>query len=331
MQRILTLRAVFAASFVALVFASASFGAGERPTTLQFTRLPARAVAGQSVSVGVASGKANAQCALAVKYANGALQSGLGRKVAVDGQLSWTWTIPVATQASTAHLNVACGTKKISGKMLVVGGLSPAKLSVVSDGYTAKPASFGNGSDVSFGVIIKNSSTTTDATGVNVTVNFVLADDHLLGTKSESIPMIPAGSTYNLGDNMSFPGSAPIARLEIVMQVGGTQPHSGHPPALDNIVIEPDVNNPGWLGDVAGEVINNDPTRTLSSVQFSAVILDGSGNVIGGANGSSYGTIPAGTRVVFKLTSGGIGDIPTINASSVLVTATPTWQQSTGK
>jgi hypothetical protein len=200
----------------------------------------------------------------------------------------------------------------------------------VKNGFTAKPASYGSGNDVTFGVIIKNSSTTADAMSVNVTVNFVLADDHLLGTKTESVPEIPAGSTYNLGDNLSFPGAAPISRLEIVMQVGSTRPHSGHPPALDNIVIEPGTFDQSFTGDVAGEVINNDPAKVMTNVQYSGVILDGDGNVIGGVNGSNYSPVPAGTRVVFKLTGGGIGDIPMTNAASVLLTATPTWQSTTG-
>jgi hypothetical protein len=324
------LRAALAASAVALACASTSAGAGERPAALEFTQLPKRAIAGQSVTVTVASGKANAKCALAVKYANGVPQSGLGSKIAVDGQLSWSWTIPTTAQAATAHVNVACGAKKISGRLLVVGSLAPARLSVVNDGFSVKPASYGSGNDVNFGVIIKNSSTTTDALNVTVNVNFVLADDHLLGTKTESISEIPAGQTYDLGDDLSFPGAAPIARLELVMQVGSTQPHTGHALALDNVVIEPNTTNSAWVNDIAGEVINNDPVKGLQSVTYSAVILDGAGNVIGGANGSSYGSIPAGTRVVFKLTSGGVGDVAMSQAASVLVTATPAWQTTGG-
>lgn len=315
-----------------LVHAPVSFEAGERPTAaLQFTQLPSRALAGEAVTVAVGRAGAGARCALAVTYANGAGQLGLAPRTAIGGAASWSWTIPDSTQAAVAKLAVACGSKRISGKLLVVGSLSPPRLSVVKDGFSTRPAAFGGGTDVSYGVIIKNSSLTTDAQNVSVIVNFVLANDHLLGTNTDMISLIPAGSTYNLGDHLAFPGAAPVVRLEIVMQVGSTAPHTGHPPALDNVVIEPSTTttDAGWVGDVAGEVINNDPTKVLESVQYSAVILDAAGNVLGGGNGSSFGTsLPPGTRVVFKLTGGGFSDIPVTEAATVLVSATPTWQQT---
>src|SRR5581483_7751196 len=124
--------------------------------------------------------------------------------------------------------------------------------------------------------------------------------------------------------------AAPIARLEIVMQVGGHAKHAGHPPALDNVVIEPSLYDQGWVGDVAGEVINNDASASLQSVQYSAVILDAAGNVVGGGNGTSYGALPPGTRMVFKLTGGGFRDVSMGKAASVLVTATPTWKHVGG-
>jgi hypothetical protein len=40
------------------------------------------------------------------------------------------------------------------------------------------------------------------------------------------------------------------------------------------------------------------------------VIFDAAGNVVGGGNGYSFGSLPPGTRVVFKLTGGGFSDIP---------------------
>ena len=305
--------------------AAPSFEAGSHPATLQFSPLPARAVAGQLVTVGVARAKAGARCTLAVRYAN-AQQPGLAPAIALGGRATWSWTIPDSTQAAWAKLTAACGTKLVSTRLLVVGALSPPKMSVVKDGFSVRAASFGPGTEVSYGVIIRNTSSTIDAQNVSVNVNFVLADNRLLGSASTTVPAIPAGSTYDLGNVMSFPAAAPIARLEVVMHVSSTAPHTGHAPGLENVVIEPSLTDPGWVGDVAGEVINNDPRKILQNVQFSAVILDAAGNVIGGGNGTSYGVLPPGTRLVFKLTGGGFRDIPVPQASSALVSATPTWQ-----
>jgi hypothetical protein len=92
------------------------------------------------------------------------------------------------------------------------------------------------------------------------------------------------------------------------------------------VAIEPSLYDPGWVGDVAGELINNDAQMALQSTSFSAVVLDSTGNVVGGGNGYTYGTLPPGTRMVFKLTGGGFNDIPLDKAASVMVTTTPTWK-----
>src|SRR5262249_17309054 len=142
-----------------------------------------------------------------------------------------------------------------------------------------------------------------------------------------NIALIPAGTSYALGNNLGFPGAAPIARLEIVIQVGASNRHVGHPPALANVVIEPSTYDDGWVGDVAGELINNDSHLTLQSAQSSAVTRDDAGTVLGGGSGSSYGSpLPPGTREIFKLSNGGFKDIPSEKAASAMVSAIPTWQ-----
>ena len=267
-----------------------------------------------------------ALCSLAVDYARSGSEPGISPAVAVGGRATWSWTIPDSTPADFAKLNVACaGSKRISSKLLVVGSLLPPRLTVVKDGFSTRASTTGSTS-VSYGVLVRNQSSTTDALNVNVLVNFELADGRLLGSNSTNVPLIAAGSTYALGTAFTFPAAAPIARLEIVMQVGKSAKHTGHPPALDNIVIEPGQFDQSWVGDVAGEVTNDDPTLTLQSTSFSAVILDGAGNVVGGGSGSSFGSLPPGTRMVFKLTGGGFNDIPTDKAASVIVSAIPTWQ-----
>jgi hypothetical protein len=284
-------------------------------------------VAGEPVTIAVSRARPGALCSVAVSYAPKGAQTGLAPAVAVGGRAKWSWSIPDSIQANFAKLSVSCaGSKRISSRLLVVGSLTPPRLSVEKDGFSTRASSLG-GTDVSYGILIHNQSRNADALNVNVLVNFVLANDHLLGSNSTTVPLIPAGSTYALGNSFTFPAAAPIARLEIVMQVGSTQRHTGHPPAIDNIVIEPSLLDQGWVGDVAGEVINNDPSLTLENTSFSAVILDAAGNVLGGGNGSTFGSLPPGTRMVFKLTNGGFRDISTDKASSVLVSASPTWQR----
>jgi hypothetical protein len=215
-------------------------------------------------------------------------------------------------------------------KLLVVGSLIPPKMSVVKDGFSVRVKTGGR-ADVSYGVLIQNHSPNADALDVNVLVNFVLADNHLIGSASNRVSLIEAGSTYALGNNLAFPGAAPVARLEIVISVGHSSRHVNHAPAVDNITIEPATSpaDIGYVGDVAGELINNDSHLTLSGASYSAVIFDAAGNILGGGNGSSYGSpLPPGTREVFKLLRG-FTDIPFEKAASATVSAIPSWQTGT--
>ena len=322
-------RAVLTLAGIALIGLTLGVGgvaAGSR-TGLTFTKLPSRAVAGRTVTIGVAVTRGNPLCSLSVRYANGAAQQGLRPAPASAGRASWSWTIPDSAQAGVARLSVSCGASgRISGGLLVVGSLIPPRISIEKRGFSVRAHSYG-GSDVSYGVILQNHSPNADALNVNVLVNFVMADNNLIGSTSSNIPIIPAGSTYALGNNLGFPGAAPVDRLEIVIQVGGREKHTGgHQPALANVAIEPSLYDPGWVGDVAGELINDDSRMTLQSTQFSAVIFDAAGNVVGGGNGYSFGSLPPGTRVVFKLTGGGFSDVPLGKAVSVMVSTIPTWK-----
>jgi hypothetical protein len=315
-----------------LTLAPSSLEAGAPASApFHFSKLPTRALAGQAVTVAVARAHPNSQCSLAVNYGTTTSQPGLAPAKAVNGGATWTWKIPADVQADRAQLTAHCtGSKQITAKLLVVGSLIPPRMTVVKDGFSVR-VKRGGKADVSYGVLIQNSSPNADALDVNVLVNFVLADNHLIGSSSNRIPVIAAGSTYALGNNLAFPGAAPVARLEIVIQVGRSSRHVGHAPALDNIVVEPSTSptDMGYVGDVAGELINNDPHLMLVSARYSAVVFDSAGNVIGGGNGSSYGSpLPPGTREVFKLKNG-FTDIPFEQAASAVVSAIPTWQTGT--
>jgi hypothetical protein len=320
-------RVALSSAVAACILTLGSAGVGTAaPTGLRFASLPSRAVAGESVTVSVAGARPGASCSLQVSY-GGSTQTGLGTKRIVGGRATWSWTIPDTVQANVARLTSSCaGKPKLTGRLLVVGSLVPPRLSVEKSGFSVRTLTLG-GSDASFGVIIRNHSPNADALSVNVLVNFVLANDHLLGSTRVSIPVIAANSSYALGGNLGFPGAAPVTRLEIVMQVGGTQESKKHGVGLDNVVIEPSNLDAGWVGDVAGELVNTDPKLTLSDAQLSAVVFDAAGNILGGGTGQSLGSLPPGTRVVFKLLGSGFSDIPSDKAASAMVTAVPTWQQ----
>jgi hypothetical protein len=216
----------------------------------------------------------------------------------------------------------------VTRKLVIVGRLVAPKIVVQQTGFSIRPGP-GAGSRLSYGLMLHNASPSTDATKVTVQTNFVLADDHLLGTDTRTVPAIGAGDDYALGNTVSFPGAAPIVRLEVVVQTGGFARHSLHLPTLANIHLVPNQFDPSWLGSVEGELQNTDPALTLQMSTLSGVVFDASGNILGGGNGFEIGILPPGAREFLKF-GNGLDVIPMAKASQVKVSVSPTWQQASG-
>jgi len=134
-----------AAVLAVLTLAPSSLEAGAPAASpLHFSRLPGRAVAGESVTVAVAHARAGATCSLDVGYGKKSTQGGLTSRPAVNGTATWTWTIPATVEADRASLVAGCtGSKRITTKLLVVGSLIPPRMSVLKDGFSVPRAPVG--------------------------------------------------------------------------------------------------------------------------------------------------------------------------------------------
>ena len=115
--------------------------------------------------------------------------------------------------------------------------------------------------------------------------NFVLANDFLLGTDVQHLDGIAAGGDFALGNTVSFPGLAPIVRLETVITVGSFVAPVIVFPTLANIHLMPQMFDAKWLGTVEGELQNTNPTLTLLTTSCSAVVFDSAGTILGGGSG----------------------------------------------
>jgi hypothetical protein len=202
------------------------------------------------------------------------------------------------------------------------------KITVLKQGFTTRAMPFA-GTRLSYGVILHNDAPSKDAINLSVQVNFVMADNHLLGTDSQHIDGIAAGADYALGRVVSFPAAAPIARLEVVIQVEKYLPASLHNPVLANMHMLPGLSDPTWLGTVEGELQNTDASLTLQSASLSAVVFDADGNVLGGGSGFAFQTLPPGARQFIQL-SNGFETIPMDEVSSIEVSVTSAWRQPGG-
>jgi hypothetical protein len=303
------------------VFAGAASG---RAQSVTFTGGPERVVQGSPATFSILVSPASSRCSLAVRYKSGAKQKGLKTVSAAGGIATWTWTVPRLVQPGRARVTASCaGAGRATRVMTVIGQVIPPKIDVVQTGYSIRPYPFA-GTGVSWGVILANRSKTRDALDVNVICNMVMSDNRLIGTASAHISDIAAGSKHATGGELTFPGSAPVARLEIVVQIGKSGPATRVKPGISFLRIMPGMFELDYTGEIDGE-IQNDTSRTLQSADLSAVVLDSAGNILGGGTGFSFGSLPPATRMVMKISSG-LRPIPYSKAASAIVSVVPTYK-----
>jgi hypothetical protein len=126
----------------------------------------------------------------------------------------------------------------------------------------------------SYGVVLRNRSAK-DAFGVKVRV-FVLGEAGLVGVYLTTIPFIPAGTTFYLGNEPAAMSTVQRATgVRAVISVGGTQKASGSLPAASA--------SPPVGGRIHGTVRNRYQREIVArGTKLYAVYFDSAGKVIGG-------------------------------------------------
>lgn len=309
-----------------LVAVAATAGtAGGQTSGVGVLSAPHRVVQGNSVTLRLAVRPAGSRCTVTVRYADGSRQKGLGSRVATNGRVTFEWHVSRFTRAGEATVSVSCGRAGVLRRsLMVIGSVIPVKINVAKTGFSTRPMRSG-GTRVSWGVLLENASKTDNAVRVQVLVNFVMADNRLIGTQTARIGEIRAGMTQAVGGELHFPAYAPIVRLEVTVQVQERAPATRHAPAVGSVRLLPDLYDPEFVGSVEGELANDD-RRTLEYATLYAVILDADGNIIGGASGRASASLPSGAREFFKLTSMGI--VPVARAASAIVSVEPRYADS---
>jgi hypothetical protein len=311
------------ASLVAgVVFAGSASG---RAQSVQFIAGASRVVQGNDMTITIAVTPSGGRCSLAVRYKSGAKQRGLPSASSAGGHATWTWKVPRLVQPGLTHITASCaGAGRARRTLMVIGQVIPPKIDVVQTGWSVRNYPYG-GSGVSWGVILANKSKTQDAMDVRILVNFVMADNRLIGSATAHISDISADAQHATGGELTFPGGAPVARLEVVVEIGKSGPATHTKPGLSAIRVLPSPTEPGWCGSVEGEVQNDHPTRTVSMVELSTVVFDAAGNILGGGNGIGVATLPPAARMFLKINSG-MRPIPYGKAASAMVSVVPTYK-----
>ena len=239
------------------------------------------------------------------------------------GKVSWSIKVAKNAPLGPASWSVRCLTWTRGGTWRVVAAPVPAPtVTVTKSGFSQRPDPPAAGSAVSYGVLLDNASTTTDAKNVSLLVGFVDAQGRLIGSVSRSLPLVAAGETYAFGDSAKLGTQRPVKKLEVSVHVGGGAGKSSHPrPQFASVHAVADPF--GFVSEVDGE-IDNPGTQTLTSAQLSLVVFDTTGAIVGGASTAFSTPVPGGARALFAAKAG-FAPIPAAKAASVVVSAQPTY------
>jgi hypothetical protein len=152
--------------------------------------------------------------------------------------------------------------------------------------------------EVTYGIEIRNTSNTRDASNVRVDIRPLTKSGKVAGGDLPfflvaPINAIPAGQTFYLGGGQNLHGAVPVARLRVTVIVGSTP--------VKRYVLPPvsDVRVDAARGRVTATMTN--PYRTsISAYDYtaSAVFYDRSGKIVGG---DALGTVgDLGSRELIK-------------------------------
>ena len=311
--------------FSLLVALALAPGAGAA-VSLRFSAVPAKVWQDQQATVAIAVRPAGVRCTLTVRYADGSMQRGLAAVRAVNGKARWTWRVPLTADAGAARVVAWCkGVGKLTRTVVVIGATDArAKVVVGETGFTQRPDRYCCGSTVSYGIVLRNPDVAYDAVSISVLVNFLNADGRILGSKSDRVAGIAAGSEYAFGGWMRLGAQTVVTRLEIVVITASRAPRTLHFPATTAIGFEQAVGDPGWVGAVAGELVNDNARMTLSRAKLSVIVRSPEGTILGGSTAYVSVALLPGTRVLWKALTG-LKSIPIEQASSAQVSIEPTW------
>jgi hypothetical protein len=323
----LPLRTICSTVLIALAICAASASAAsERSAGIS----PSLLHRGGKTTITVKSGTSVVACTAVLNYSNGKAQLSASHKP-VNGRVTFVLAVPKTASFGPGHWIVHCGLLSWQGTFVVVDTRSKAEaaaphLSVDKQGFLQRPDKAGPGSLLSYGLLLRDTSPTEDAQNVYVIVNMVDAAGELLGSQSQSVAYIPAGGTYALGNALPLRTQEAVTQLELTIRVGAHEPHKAQVmPDFANVHVAPSQIDPGWVGEVDGEIVNANTPKTLARAQLSIVVLDAGGNVLGGGTGYTIAAVPSGSRFVF-VASNGFKAIPLDRAASALVSPTPTYE-----
>jgi hypothetical protein len=285
---------------------------------------------GQLVQIAVRPTTTNG-CLAHIQYAG---NSGvdLPIKYPQAGRVSWTYRIPAKAPLGGAAWSVRCSVSyETGGSWLVVPagvtvGPKPPPPIVSKQGFSQRPDAFGTGTTASYGLLIRNPALKKDANNVTVTISFVTSPGNVIGRKTTTIPRIAAGETFALGGSTELSTQTDAAKLSVSLHVGSyTKTMSKPRPRVASAKIVAGTSDPGWVGEVDGEIANDTSQHTLARAVLSIVVVDAAGRIVGGGGGTLGTPLASGARGPFAAKLG-FAAIQMSNDLRPIVSVVPTYR-----
>jgi hypothetical protein len=153
-----------------------------------------------------------------------------------------------------------------------------------------------SGESVSYGLVLRNSSSSEDAFDVSVTVNLLDEDKNILATDSNLLTVIPAGEVLYHGSETFLEQRGKADDLEAIIEIGDTGPAEFPLPKVSRVRV-----SRGDFGDVEvrGEVENTLESKLSSFARIGIVLFDKQGNIVGGSFSYLDADLPPGRRASF--------------------------------
>jgi hypothetical protein len=285
---------------------------------------------GQLVRITVSPTTSNG-CLAHVQYADSS-GTDLPIKYPDGGRVSWLFRVPAKAPLGVAEWSVRCSVSyATSGGWLIVPagvtvGPKPPQPVVSKQGFSQRPDAFGTGSTVSYGFLIRNPALKKDAKNVTVTISFVSGDGIMIGRKTATVARIGAGETFALGGSTELGTQTEARKLTAAIHVGSyaTAVSTPRPRVVSARVVGSSA-DPGWVGEVDGELANDTSQRTLAHALVSVVVLDAAGHVVGGGSGALTAALASGARGPFAAKLG-FAAIATSAAVRPVVSVVPTYR-----
>jgi hypothetical protein len=245
----------------------------------------------------------------------------------------WSYRIPLKAPLGPAQWSIRCGTGiyNYSGNWLIVQagvtvGPRPPQPVVSKQGFSQRADAFGTGSSVSYGLLIRNPALQKDAKSLTVTISFVATSGNVIGRKTLTVARIGAGETFAVGGSTGLGTQADVKKLTASIRVGSYTKAASMPrPRVTSARIVGNAADPGFVGEVDGQVANDTSQHALAHAFVSIVVLDVGGRIVGGGTGTLAGPVASGASGTFAAKVG-FAAIPAPGAVRPVVSVVPTYR-----